>query len=141
MALLSYRSTPFPWCGLSPAELLMGRRIRANMPIQKDLLIEFKDRQKKDFDCRHRTQSLPALPDETEVWVTTGNQPIPGQIVTTPRSYVVSTPSGEIRRNRSHLNPIPHSDNRTEEPDPITTTRVIQTRSRTGTAIHPPERL
>ncbi len=39
MALLSYRSTPFPWCGLSPAELLMGRRIRANMPIQKDLLI------------------------------------------------------------------------------------------------------
>ena len=25
MALLSYRSTPMPWCGLSPAELCMGR--------------------------------------------------------------------------------------------------------------------
>ena len=27
MALLSYRATPLPWCGLSPAELLMGRRL------------------------------------------------------------------------------------------------------------------
>ena len=155
MALLTYRSTPFPWCGLSPAELLMGRRIRANMPLQKNLLIpdwkyqnhfhkrnqEFMDRQKNDFDCRHRTQSLPVLPDETDVGVTTGNQPIPGQIVTsttTPRSYVVSTPSGEMRRNRSHLNPIPHSDSTTNKSDLSTATRVIQTRSRTGTAIHPP---
>ena len=24
MAILSYRTTPFPWCNLSPAELLMG---------------------------------------------------------------------------------------------------------------------
>ena len=24
MVLLSYRSTPMPWCGLSPAKLLMG---------------------------------------------------------------------------------------------------------------------
>ena len=27
LALLSYRSTPMPWCGKSPAELLMGRNI------------------------------------------------------------------------------------------------------------------
>ena len=61
MALLTYRSTPFPWW-----------RIRANMPLQKNLLIpdwkylnqfhkrnqEIKDRQKNDFDCRNRTQSL-----------------------------------------------------------------------------------
>ena len=28
LALMSYRATPLPWCNLSPAQLLMGRRIR-----------------------------------------------------------------------------------------------------------------
>ena len=39
MALLTYRTTPFPWCNLSPAELLMGRRLRSNLPVQGDQLI------------------------------------------------------------------------------------------------------
>jgi len=38
-ALLSYRATPIPWCALSPAELLMGRTIRTDMPQLKDKLI------------------------------------------------------------------------------------------------------
>ena len=38
LALLSYRSTPMPWCGKSPAELLMGRNIRANLPHTTDSL-------------------------------------------------------------------------------------------------------
>jgi len=32
MALLSYHATPMPWCGLSSAELLMGRKIWTDLP-------------------------------------------------------------------------------------------------------------
>ena len=39
MALLSYRATPLPWCGLSPAELLMGRKIRMDVPQLKSNFI------------------------------------------------------------------------------------------------------
>ncbi len=31
-ALLAYHSTPLPWCGLSPAQLLMGRLLRTDVP-------------------------------------------------------------------------------------------------------------
>jgi len=30
--LLSYRVTPLPWCSLSPAELLIGRKLRSCLP-------------------------------------------------------------------------------------------------------------
>ena len=39
MALLSYRATPLPSCRLIPAEFLMGRRIRTDVPQLKKLLI------------------------------------------------------------------------------------------------------
>jgi transposase InsO family protein len=32
LALLCYRTTPLAWCNISPAELLMGRRLRTNLP-------------------------------------------------------------------------------------------------------------
>ena len=39
MALLIYRSTPLPWRGLSPAELLLGRQLRNNIPKTQESLV------------------------------------------------------------------------------------------------------
>ena len=38
MALLTYRTTPLPWCSLTPAELLMGRKVRGSLPQVKEKL-------------------------------------------------------------------------------------------------------
>ena len=161
MAILTYRSTPFPWCELSPAELLMGRRLRGNMPILTTQLTpewtylkgfraanrKFKDRQKQDFDRRHRARSLPELPDDSEVWITTEDQPTSGVVARpadTPRSYIVTTPAGQVRRNRQHLNRKPPTQESTNTPmdncQPSTRDPIV-TRSKSGAALHPPERL
>ena len=155
MALLSYRSTPLPSCGLSPAELLMGRRIKTDVPQMKKLLIpdwpyleEFrqidsqnKQEQKRNYDRRHRVRSLPTLPNDLQVWADTPTGQEPGTIIQpsdTPRSYRVAVPSGEVRRTRTHLRP--RSGNLTTE-TPTNTPKVIETRSRTGTTLNRPNYL
>ena len=160
MAMLSYRSTPLPWCGLSPAELLMGRRIRTDVPqISKHFVPEwpylqsfadkdkeFKSQQKSNYDRRHRTKPLPQLPEDSPVWVRTNTNQVPGHITSTlrtPRSYLVSTPSGQVRRNQIHLAPRspdtsvqPTTDDNATTPQP-----TMMTCLRSGTSIRPPERL
>ena len=161
MALLSYRATPLPWCGLSPAELLMGRKIRTDVPQVKSNFIpkwehirnfrkldtEYRQIQKENYDRRHGVKTLPSLPDDTTVWVDTQGVQVPGRIIRTadtPRLYMVEVPSGELRRNRAHIRPRTDLQSsagtpRTEDA-PATYSRPI-TRSQTGTAIHPPDRL
>ena len=155
LSLLSYRTTPLPWCELSPAELLMGRRIRSDLPQSRQTLTpqwpylqefkvrneEYKLRQKRDFDHRHRTRDLPDIPIDTDVWITTDGSSTSGRVIApadAPRSYIVETPSGEVRRNRSQLNVAPgcHSNTST-----FRDRSPIRTRSRTGTNISPPDRL
>ena len=101
----------------------MGRKIRTSVPQTNKHLMpewtyltdfhkknaEFK-KQKENFDNRHRVHSLPEIPDDAEAWVNSGPVPVRGRIVTSsesPRSYLVSTPTGEVRRNRIHLNIMP----------------------------------
>ena len=159
LALLSYRATPLPWSGKSPAELLMGRRLSSNLPETSANLVpqwpylqdfrvcneQFKARQKADYDQRHRVRDLPALPNDTNVWVTSGGHPTRGQTMTTahtPRSYIVQTPNGEIRRNRSHLNVDPQPTVQTTiQPNTASDRSPIRTRTRTGARITPPDRL
>ena len=95
MALLSYRTTPMPWCLLSPAELLMGCQLKTDVPQTKDHYIlkwphiknlkevhqKYKDSQSKYYNRRHRVRTLPMLPDDTAVWVQNGSSQEPGNIV------------------------------------------------------------
>ncbi|KAM7291265.1 uncharacterized protein ISCGN_027838 [Ixodes scapularis] len=76
LALLNYRDTPGP-SGFSPAQLLMGRRLRTRLPKEGRLLVpsskpleevatkaaKLKRRQVTDFDRRHRARSLSPLED------------------------------------------------------------------------------
>ena len=81
-ALMAYRATPLE-SGLSPAELLMGRKIRTRIPTSPSNLhpcwpyleqfrennASLKDRQKRDFDRRHSTKTLPELHPGERVWL------------------------------------------------------------------------
>lgn len=109
LALLSYRATPLPWCDITPAELLMGRQLRTNLPqleehfkpdwnyLEKfrDCNEDYKSKQTLNYDSRHRVLSLPPIPDDTNVWITNDGQERPGRVIRpadTPRSYMVDTP-------------------------------------------------
>ena len=168
-ALLSYRTTPFPWCNFSPAELLMGRQIQNNMPqVDKHLVskwpylsdfkgkdTEFKKKQEANYSKSHRARTLRPVSDNTKVWVTTGDHLDPGKVISrhnASRSYVVETRKGDVRRNCQHLTEIPESmdsstniqepyNNPPEQEHGIQSQSPIQTRSKTGTSVLPPDRL
>jgi hypothetical protein len=163
LAIMSYRATPHPWCNLSPAELLMGKKMRTTIPLTKESLTptwpyisefrekikQFEENQKRQFDRRHEVKDQGSIPDGTEVWVTSENRSIHGRVVSqasNPRSYIVQTPSGELQRNRSHLNIVPEQQMQTAGESQQTESapsppRKIITRSQIGTAIKPPNRL
>ena len=81
LSLLIYRSTPLPWCGQSPSCLLMGRQPRSTLPqINSHLTpdwshlisfpendMKFKEKQKQNYDSRHRVQFQNTLPEGTTV--------------------------------------------------------------------------
>ena len=74
-----------------------------------------KNKQKDNNDIRHRAHGRANLSDGSDVWVTGGGNgdPVPGQVMKsedTPRSYIISTPSGPVRRSRRHLVSIPERE-------------------------------
>ena len=120
LALLAYHSTQMPWCGLSPAQLLMGRSLKTDVPqLPATLAHEWsylpdfrekdkgdKQKQKANYDQRHRVRDLPELSADESVWVLTQNRTDPGRVITpayAPRSYVVETPLEDVCRNSAYL--------------------------------------
>ncbi|UYV67105.1 hypothetical protein LAZ67_4003902, partial [Cordylochernes scorpioides] len=117
LGLLEYRSTPLE-NGYSPAELLMGRKLRTTLPIAPDNLnpklvdsqtLKRKEgRRRKDmksrYDRRCGATDMEELSEGDTVWITDMRTwGIVKKKVSTPRSYMVDTPVGTLRRNRFHL--------------------------------------
>ncbi|XP_046855956.1 uncharacterized protein K02A2.6-like [Xenia sp. Carnegie-2017] len=121
--LLAYRSSPLQ-NGYSPAELLMGRKLRSNLPVISEKLTQkladtaklrrdeesYKRRQAENFNCRHRASVLPDLSPDEKVWVKDIKSPavVVGK-TDKPRSYIVRTEQSVLRRNRKHLIPDPEN--------------------------------
>ena len=139
----------------------MGRRLRTDVPQVANLLIPdwphlqgfeekdkvYKQQQKEHYDSRHRVRPVAPLSDDADVWINVQGRDIAGRINSghpNPRSYVVDTPTGQVRRNRSQINrrlpetpSLPRSLRITSQSE---SSRPL-TRLQTGTSIRPPDRL
>jgi transposase InsO family protein len=118
-ALLSYRNTSLEGINMSPAQLLMGRRLKTTLPTTAELLkppsqdkikeklIQGKENQKRNFDL-HVGKELEILQKGETVRMKHGNTWVPAVVSYkhfSPRSYVVKTEEGRsYRRNRRQLN-------------------------------------
>ena len=128
LALLAYRSTPQDSNTASPGELMFNRPLRTTLvqkpqvyhPSAREQLLSRKD----DMLNRPPTRHLPPLTAEQHVRV---QDPItkkwnPGtveEVLPQPRSYLVNTETGTLRRNRQHLRTTketfpPHKENDVE---------------------------
>ena len=128
----------------------------------------YKRQQEINYNRRHKASLKEALEDSTPVWVSTEGHKEKGVVVTPtgmPRSYLIQTQKGEVRRTRFHLQPHPQEEAKEEEQtqevqgmketkeepaeqpaEPKTReinlrTSPIQTRTRMGTVIKPPDQL
>ena len=122
-ALLAYRSTPLQ-NGFSPAELLMGRKLRTTVPVFHAQLqpkwpdfgklnereTAYRQKQQVYYNARHHAKPLPPLCTGQEVKIKSHVQS--GVVVEksqSPRRYVITTPTSEVKRNRVQITPLPPS--------------------------------
>ena len=125
LALLSYRSTGaislqhnFSWDDLYILQYLKVTTISFLPGIISPISerqAKYRKEQKRNYDNRYKTRELPTLPNDTQVWIRSGERTEKGQVVSkeeTPRSYVVQTHEGsQLCRNRSHLQEVPLKEN------------------------------
>ena len=118
---MTYRATPLPSLGVSPASLMLGRELRTTLPmLPKNLLqkpvsqskLKHADAKAKAkgevyFNQRHGAKPLDQLEIGARVRIRTKGKLGPvGEVVRradTPRSYIVRVNGGQYRRNRRHI--------------------------------------
>ena len=122
LALLNYRTTPLSGIGSSPAEMLMGRAIRNQLPFQdfhrqsnddlKEKLQRKQELQKLYYDKGKK--ELSDLDLDHPVLVRKGKEWRPAvvkQKATQPRPYSLEDDQGTtLRRNRIEVKPVPEDE-------------------------------
>ena len=133
LALLSYRASPLQ-NGLAPCELLMGRRLKTQVPTLPHMLLprvqqpdlktvrekeeKYRSDQMLTYNRRHDSRELPELQPGDSVWIR--DQSRYGKITQKaqqPRSYHVKTGHGTVRRNRRALIAVQGQPTRTSVPE------------------------
>ena len=118
MSILIHRNTNIDTLA-SPAQMLMGRRLRTNLPVLPKLLnpqtvdpgkVSFRRRQRQVTQKWYHdrgSRPLPVLEEREKVRMQVQGRWIPATVVSVtdmPHSYIVETASGKkYRRNRRHL--------------------------------------
>ena len=119
IGLLAYNTTPVH-CGYSPSQLLMGRMLRTTLPVNSKLLNpilpnhnEFKkvhakekERQKTQYDQRHRVKQVQDLSPAQKVYIADRKEKGMITKIKDYRKYEVQTDSGKYIRNRRFLFPL-----------------------------------
>ena len=125
LALLMHRSTPHSATGVSPAELLYGRKIRSQVPVLASQLkpawpdasrvrehdANYKKITAHHYNKRHGVRVSPTFEPQQNVRIKIDSEKEwkPATITSThekPRSYMVTTDNGKIlRRNAKHIMP------------------------------------
>lgn len=121
LGLLAYRNTPLS-CGLSPAELLYGRKLKDRVPtmnykllpkevnhqIIREKMLEEKSTQKKNYDRRHRVKDREGPKIGDTVWIINMKQKgIIKRKAEEPRSFWIETNKQTVRRNQKYLQVLP----------------------------------
>lgn len=146
LILLSWNiDTPLEGIGLSPAQLLMGRRLKSKLPTCASLLITEKSSEVcEKLRERQRTQKmyydqharlLPDLHAGERIRMQRGETWQPAVVEVEhkqPRSYLVRTPEGNLyRRNRRHLRKTGEKETEATDKNSVT---------ETSSGMHDPER-
>ena len=103
----------------------MGRKLRTTLPQHLKVLVpkwdyiqhfkrqsqRYKMKQAENYNQAHAVRQRPDLEIGQQVWISdTRNISTRAEVkglAETPRSYILDTPAGELRRNKCHLTPVP----------------------------------